>query len=138
MCAVLIVEDNSKFRQFLKELLVNRLPGLEVDEAGDSEEVFKTLSRVEPDLIFMDIKLPGMNGLELTRAVKKNKPCIEIIVFTSYDLPEYRDAAFQCGASHFFTKGSASIDEIMEAVHSTLSQRELDLNMRNMAVGCEL
>ncbi|MCE5334745.1 MAG: response regulator transcription factor [Desulfobacteraceae bacterium] len=138
MCTVLIVEDNPRFRQYLRELLEYSLPGLAIFEACDSREAFESLARMEPDLIFTDVRLPGMNGLELTRAVKKDKPHITVIVFTSYDLPEYRDAAFRSGASHFFTKGNANIDEIMNAVTTTLTQSGLEQKMRNFAVGYEI
>jgi DNA-binding NarL/FixJ family response regulator len=73
-----------------------------------------------PDLIFMDIKLPGENGLSLTRKIKAAHPNIIVVILTSYDLPEYRDAAFQYDANYFFTKASPTA-EIVGVVESVLN-----------------
>jgi len=81
------------------------------------------LESANPDLIFMDIRLPGRNGLELTRLIKEVDSTVEVVILTSYDIPEYRDAAFQSGASQFFTKGDVGSDEIADFVRSTLTQR---------------
>jgi len=127
MSFVLIVEDNSMFRQSLRELLSLRFPTLEIAEAANEEEALGTLSREKPDLIFMDIKLAGGSGLELTRTIKANNSGVHVVILTSYDIPEYREAAFQCGASYFFTKGRACSEEIADVVKSTLALKGKDL-----------
>jgi DNA-binding NarL/FixJ family response regulator len=73
----------------------------------------------------MDIKLPGENGLEVTRKMKARYSNIIVIILTSYDLPEYREAAGQFGADYFLSKGSSSREEIMTLVDSIYS--ELDV-----------
>ena len=120
MAAVLLVEDNLAFRQSLKETLCSRYPSTDIKEAGDGQEAIEKIKLSPPDLIFMDIKLPGENGLILTRKIKAEYPEIVIVILTSYDLPEYREAAFQCQANHFFTKSSPT-HEIFAAVQSVLS-----------------
>jgi YesN/AraC family two-component response regulator len=60
----------------------------------------------------MDIRLPGVNGLQLTRRIKKDLPHIRIAIVTSYDLPEYQQAAIQYGADRFFVKDLLNWDEI--------------------------
>jgi len=123
MCFVLLVEDNSTFRKSLKEMLALRFSDLQIGEASDGDEALETLESANPDLIFMDIRLPGRNGLELTRLIKEVDSTVEVVILTSYDIPEYRDAAFQSGASQFFTKGDVGSDEIADFVRSTLTQR---------------
>ncbi len=118
MCLTLIVEDNAIFRRSLKEVLRTRFPTMAIEEAGDGKEALSKVQTFLPDLIFMDIKLPGENGLELTRKIKSCDQSKVVIVLTSYDLPEYREAAYQSGANYFFTKGLATGDEIMELVES--------------------
>lgn len=59
-----------------------------------------------PELIFMDIRLPDGSGLELTRQVKEPYPGVKIVILTSYDEPEYRDAAYRCKANHYVSKDS--------------------------------
>ena len=76
-----------------------------------------------PDLIFMDIKLPGENGLDLTAKIKAKYPEVIVIVLTSYDTPEYREAAVKAKANHFLAKGTASTEGILTLVESTLGGR---------------
>jgi DNA-binding NarL/FixJ family response regulator len=120
MVTALIVEDNVTFRGSLKETLHSRFPAMNITEAGDGEEALQKIKASVPDLIFMDIKLPGENGLSLTKKIKIEYPDVVIVILTSYDLPEYREAAFQYHADYFITKASLST-EIVEVVESALS-----------------
>ena len=106
MCRTLIVEDNTIFRQMLKEILYARFPTIEIAEEPDGSELFSKLDAFHPNIVFMDIRLPGENGLELTKKIKMNYPDIIVVILTSYDLPEYRQAALQSKADHFITKDS--------------------------------
>lgn len=121
MCRTLIVEDNEIFRRSLKEMLCLHFPHMEIDEAGDGKEALQKVDAYLPDLIFMDIKLPGGSGLDVTRKIKSNYTDAIVIVLTSYDLPEYRDAAFRSGASYFLTKGATSGEEIASLVDSIIA-----------------
>ncbi len=125
MFKALIVEDNPIFRQSLKELLCTRFPSMVVVEAGDGEEALQKIDADLPHIIFMDIKLPGENGLQITKKVKTKYPEVIIIILTYYDLPEHREAALQCGANHFLSKGISS-QEVVELVQSIVSRRDLD------------
>jgi two-component system response regulator YesN len=101
---ILIVEDTHTYRQMLKTTLQESFPTIAIDEAADGGEALQKVDSFLPDLIFMDIKLPGVNGLELTRKIKATHANITIFILTSYDMPEYREAAFQYGADRFFPK----------------------------------
>jgi DNA-binding NarL/FixJ family response regulator len=96
-----------------------------VDEAENGEEAMQKVEDSLPHLVFMDIKLPDENGLEVTRKIKARYSEIRVIILTSYDLPEYREAADQYGADYFLAKGSSSREEIMALVDDISS--ELDL-----------
>jgi DNA-binding NarL/FixJ family response regulator len=89
-----------------------------VEEAANSEEALQKINRASPHLIFMDIRLPGMNGLELTKKIKKDLPGINIAILTDYDLPEYREAAGQYGADRFFVKSAFNWDEVTALIKS--------------------
>jgi DNA-binding NarL/FixJ family response regulator len=108
----MIVEDNFPFRQMVKGRLLSEFPSMEVIEAGNGEEAFKGLASYPIDLVFMDIGLSGENGLELTREIKPNYKDVTIAMLTIYDLPEYREAATQCGADCFIVKDSIKWDQI--------------------------
>ncbi len=112
----LLVEDNLTFRQVVKDLLNYRFPSMVVEEASNGKEAMEIIENHTPNLVLMDIKLPGENGLELTKKITTKNPGIDVIILTSYDLPEYRQAAMQNGARSFVTKGSSTIDEIADLV----------------------
>ena len=131
MFRALIVEDSNFYRQLLKETLCSQFPKMDISEAVDGEEALKKVTAVPPDLIFMDIKLPRESGLEVTRKIKTQYPDMVVIILTSYDLPEYREAAFQFKANHFLSKGSATKEHIVALVKSILSERNINLNSSN-------
>ena len=80
------------------------------------------MNELRPFLVSVDISLPGENGLDLTRKIKNGHPEMQVVILTSHDVPEYRDAARRCGANHFMVKGSASFQEILGVAHSILSK----------------
>ena len=125
MPKTLIVEDNATFRQSLKDLLCSRFPLMVIGEAVDGEEALQKIDTLAPDIIFMDIKLPGENGLQVTNKIKTKYPQMIIIILTYYDSPEHREAAVQCGANYFLPKGT-STEEVVELVQSILSEKGLD------------
>ena len=116
MFQILIVEDNAPFRQSLREMLCEQFPTMRVEEAQDGEDALDKLETISAHLVFMDIKLPGQSGLEVTRTIKARYPEVRVIILTSYDLPEYREAASQYGADYFLSKGSSSREEILALV----------------------
>jgi YesN/AraC family two-component response regulator len=118
MLKVLLVEDNRIYRETFKENLCEYFPSMLIDEAENSEEALRRISEALPHLIFMDIRLPGMNGLQLTQKIKREFPDIRIAILTGYELPEYRQAAVQYGADGFFVKESLSWDEVKSFVES--------------------
>ncbi len=127
MCKTLIVEDNTTFRQVFSEILHARFPAMPVAEEPDGSGLFLKIDAFHPDIIFMDIRLPGENGLELARKIKLNYPEIVVVVLTAYDLPEYRNAAVQSKADYFFSKDSPS-GEILALIESVCSGRKSNPN----------
>ena len=119
---VLIVEDSTLFRQLLKKTLHVRFSSIEIYEATDGEEALEQIEGLRPNLIFMDIGLPGENGLELTKKVKARYPNIIVIILTGYDLPEYREFSSR-HADYFFSKDSSTPENIFTLVESILPSR---------------
>jgi DNA-binding NarL/FixJ family response regulator len=122
MFQMLIVDDNAPFRQSLREMLREQFSTMGVEEAEDGEDALNKIETISPHLVFMDIKLPGQNGLKVTREIKARHPRVRVIILTSYDLPEYREAAENCGADYFLSKGSSSREEIITLVDSISSE----------------
>jgi len=111
---VMLVEDDDGFRRSLAGLLMSRFPSMVLDEATDGAEAIEKVKNFLPQLIFMDIKLPGENGFGVTRRIKALYPDIKVVILTSHDFPEYREAARACGAYHFLSQGSSTAEEIQD------------------------
>lgn len=118
---VLIVDDNDTFRSILKQVLLSRFPSMHISEAQDGDSAMEKIEEQSPDVILMDVRLPGEGGFQLTRRVKAAHSKIAIIIVTSYDSPEYREAAFDSGADYFFSKTSSTAMDVLEKVDSILS-----------------
>lgn len=123
MCTALIVEENQAFRVFMKQMLQMRFPFMLVDEAQNGAEAVVKISNSSPDMVFMNMTLSNGSGLDITRRIKDANADSVIVVLTSHDLPEYREAAFRSGASHFFAKDSSNCEEIAALVESMMVSR---------------
>ena len=110
MCKTLVVEDNATFREMIKEILHSRFPTMKIEEEPDGRGLFGKMDAFHPDIVLMDIRLPGENGLELTKKIKAIYPDVTVVILTSYDLPEYQQAALQSKADHFVSKDSKTSD----------------------------
>ena len=113
---VLIAEDNAAYRQMLHQVLTGRFPFMQITETADGPDALHQALSRHFDLIFMDIRLPQGNGLDLTRAIKAVFADSLICVITSHDLPDYRDAAFCNCADRFIVKGDSTGEDIAAMV----------------------
>jgi two-component system, response regulator YesN len=116
MLRVIIVEDNRLFRESFMAILQERFPSIVIEEAGNGEEALQKIGGEPPDLMFVDMRLGGMTGLELAQKVKKDFPCTRIAMLTGYDFPEYRRTASQYGVERYFLKDAMVWEEIEEFV----------------------
>jgi len=103
---LLIVEDNHLFRQTVRESLQVSFPEIVIDEAANGVEALKKVDAFAPDLILMDMRLPGESGLGLTKKIKATYPDIIIFILTNYDTRECREAASRYGADRYIAKDS--------------------------------
>ncbi len=122
MHRTLIVDDIAVFRETFKKALCERFPSMIVEEAIDGKQALDKIQNAKPNLVFMDIRLPGKSGIELTEIIKTNHPGITVVILTDYDLPEYREAALQGGADDFIPKGSLKMSAI-----ETLVERHMEI-----------
>jgi DNA-binding NarL/FixJ family response regulator len=121
MLTTLLVEDNASFRKVVRDELLARFSSMKVIEASNREEAFKGLTSFPADLIFMDISLPGQNGIMLTKQIKTLDQDIVVVMLSGYDLDDYRKAAVQSGANGFLGKDSvglaAQISTVVSCFH---------------------
>ncbi len=120
MSSILIVEDNMLFRQSLAMLLSKHFPHVLVTEAEDAHAALENIEALQPDVLFIDIRLPDENGLALTTKIKAIYSPI-IVILTCMDAAEYRDAAFRCGADYFLTKDNTPINQLLALVESIIA-----------------
>jgi DNA-binding NarL/FixJ family response regulator len=118
MLRTLVVEDNAAFREALIGMLEGHFSTLVFEKAASSEEALVKLSRFSPELIFVDIQLPGQNGLQLSKTLRSKYDKAVIVILTNHDAPEYRQAAIRSGANFFISKSGASVDEILDVVET--------------------
>ncbi|WP_043632228.1 response regulator [Nonomuraea candida] len=117
MVRVAIADDQAVVRMGLRALL-EREPGMEcVGEAGDGHTALALLRRTRPDVLLLDIRMPGMDGLATLRAIAADPGLrgTRVVVVTTFAMDEYIFAALQAGASGFLLKDSAP-DELVNAV----------------------
>lgn len=114
---VLIVDDHPMFRQGLRDL-VETDPNLAVlGEASDGETALTMAAEMEPNVILMDINLPTINGLQVTRKLKDRSPEINVVMITGYDDAEQVFHAFRAGASAYCPK-DVSPQALLETIYA--------------------
>ena len=121
---VLIVDDMQRARRSMRALLSTWSEVSELWEAGDGQEAVQQARERQPDLVLMDVRMPGLDGMEATVQIKANWPQIKIIVLSMY--PEYREEALAAGADAFASKGEAS-DRLLDLVSAVLQKGVQDV-----------
>ncbi|MDF1646278.1 MAG: UvrY/SirA/GacA family response regulator transcription factor [Legionellaceae bacterium] len=115
MIKVLIVDDHELVRMGIRLLLDDAENIDVVAEAKDGDSALKEVKIHNPDVVLLDIKMPGMDGWEVTRRLKQIKPNIHIIVFTAATTNPLPARLLQLGAMGYLTKDSAA-DEMLQAI----------------------
>jgi len=114
--SVSIVEDNDKLRGTLARVL-NRAEGFScASQYPSAEDALKDLPQIRPDVVLMDINLPGMNGVECVRQLKMMLPEVQVMMLTVYEDTENIFNALAAGASGYLLKRTSS-KELLEAIH---------------------
>lgn len=114
---VVVVDDHTLIRQGIVGLL-NSQPDIEVvGEAGDGHEALAAAIELAPDVLLMDISMPGMSGLAATAEVKASCPDVHVLILTIHDREDYLFQALRAGASGYVLKG-ADIQDLLAAVRS--------------------
>ena len=117
MIRVYIVDDSKPIRERLKEMLID-ISGIEI--VGESEDPMEALVEIRqnhPEVVILDIRLPGISGIELLRRIKGEYPKILVIMLTNYAYPKYRQQSLAAGADYFFQKVT-EFDKIPDVLNS--------------------
>jgi DNA-binding NarL/FixJ family response regulator len=117
---VLIADDHPHFRDGLRALLLSASDLEVVGEAGDGEEATSLAAELQPDLILMDLTMPGVGGIEATRRILRTSPHIAILVISMFEGDDSIFAALQAGARGYLLKGALKA-EILRSIRAVSS-----------------
>ena len=110
MLSVLLVEDHAIVRQGIKALLAEEPDIVVVGEAGDGGQALALVQELRPDIVLMDLSLPGVGGIEATRQVRERFPETRVVVLSMHESEEYVYRALRAGASAYVVKQSTSTE----------------------------
>ena len=114
---VAVVDDQTVVREGLATIL-SLMPGVEVvGQAGNGEEALALVESVHPDVVLMDLRMPGCDGVEATKRIRSDHPGTEVVILTTYDDDASILAALAAGARGYITKDAVS-EQIARAVHA--------------------
>ncbi|MCS5732206.1 response regulator transcription factor [Herbiconiux sp. CPCC 203386] len=117
---LLLVDDQHLIRLGMRLVLESNDEFEVVGEAGDGREAVAAAARLRPDVILMDVRMPGMDGIEATRAIVAGDPASRVIILTTFDLDEYAFAGLNAGASGFLLKDAQPV-ELAAAIRAVAS-----------------
>jgi len=114
---VLIADDQSLIRLGFR-MVLDAADGIEVvGEAGDGAEAIAATERLRPDVVLMDVRMPGVDGIAATARIARDHPEVRVLVLTTFDLDEYAFGALRAGAGGFLLK-DAGREELVAAVQA--------------------
>jgi len=117
---VLIVDDSKIVCNGLREMLINIADLVVVGEAHNADEAVKAISELKPDVVILDIRLPGPSGIEVLKDIRGKKLPIRVIMLTNYPYPQYRKKCEELGADYFFDKVT-EIEKVTEVIEQLVS-----------------
>lgn len=115
MIKVFIADDHAIVRKGLKQILSETSDMSVTAEASSGEEALKKIANNKFDIVLLDISLPGRNGLDILRQIKKEKPKLPVVILSVYTEEQYAVSAIEAGASGYLTKESAP-EELISAL----------------------
>lgn len=114
---IVLADDHAMIRQALARALDDVGTLRVVGEAGTAEEALELVAQLAPDVVLMDIAMPGAGGLAATEAIRKAHPQVGVLILTMHDREDYFFKALHAGASGYVLKG-AELDDLVDAVHA--------------------
>jgi DNA-binding NarL/FixJ family response regulator len=119
---ILVVEDFALLRSSVMQWLRVQFPGFHVKGVGTAEEALEHARISRPDVVLMDIDLPGINGFEATSLFRVRSPATAVVMLTMHDTPGHRQAAAAAGASGYVAKTDLE-EQLGATLESLLGER---------------
>jgi DNA-binding NarL/FixJ family response regulator len=143
---VLLADDQSLLRMGFRMVLEAEDDLEVVGEAADGESAVQMVAALSPDVVLMDVRMPGMNGLEATERIVAEHPASKVLILTTFDVDEYAFAGLRAGASGFLLKDTRPAD-LVQAIRSVahgdavvsprVTRRMLELFGQHLPAGAE-
>lgn len=114
---VVVVDDHTLVRQGIVGLLASQSDIEVVGQAGNALDAMAVIASVAPDVVLMDIAMPGQSGLDATREIRERFPAAQVLVVTIHDREDYLFQALRAGAAGYVLKG-AEVQDLLEAVRT--------------------
>jgi len=115
---ILVVDDHPIVRAGVRQL-IQQIPSASVEEAETGEEGYRLFQELYPDMVLLDITLPGIGGLEVLRRIRANREDAKVLMFSMHEDPVFASRAMQAGARGYITKNNAA-DHLVEAIEKVL------------------
>jgi len=112
---VLIVDDSAIVRERLKDMLSEVMGVENISQAKNSPEAISSFQKLNPEVVILDIRMPGGSGIEVLQKIKKSNQPPLVIVLTNYPYPQYRRKCIEAGADFFFNK-STEFEKVTEVL----------------------
>ena len=128
--SILIVDDEFGVRESLKMILK---PICQVYSAADGKEALAIIQKYRFDLVTLDLKMPGLSGIDVLREIKKNNPDVEVLVITGYGTGQNLQEASQLGAGEFITK-PFNVPDFIKSVNKSLQRRTRNLRLKDFSL----
>jgi two-component system, NarL family, response regulator NreC len=120
--SVFLADDHQVMRDGLRRLIETQ-PGLRVvGESGDGRETVRAVGRLKPDVVLMDIAMPGLNGVDAAREIRRKHPSVEVVILSMYSTTEHVYRALEAGARGYLLKECAG-HEVVEALRAAQAGR---------------
>ncbi len=121
---VLLADDQTLFRSGLARLLSAHEGLSVVGEAGDGDEAVRLAEELAPDVVLMDIRMPGMDGIEATRRISRARPGVRVLILTTFQTDAYVLEGLRAGACGYVLKDSA-VDAVASSIHAVLGSERV-------------
>ncbi len=131
---IVLADDNDTVRELIKKLLETRSEWQVVGEAKNGREAIKKARDLNPDVAIVDFSMPGMNGIDATRAIVQEQPATAVIVLTMHDSKTLVRLALRAGARRCLLKSEVT-QHLMEAIESSIAPQHVAVSGRSSESG---
>ncbi len=123
MARVLVADDHEIFRKGVKELLREIPDNIKVEEAGSGQEVIEKMWNNNYDAVLLDISMPGRNGIDILREIKRHKPDLQVLILSMYPEEQFAVRALKAGSAGYLTK-ACKPEELVLAIQKVLTGKK--------------